>query len=558
MAPRKKATDEQKAIGDRLMSLRLGESLAVEAYAGCAKTTTIGWAILNLIRDGVKPQDILYTSFQSSIVSDSKQKLPRGVHARTFNSLAFRDFADSFSNRLRSPTGSLIASVLGLYEIDVPCLFESGIGAGRKQEMRNVPFTPAAQGYWLLNGVKSFCRSTDPEISKLFLERINPLPDLKGGTIRGAAHLELTEVLAPKLERLWSLMSDLDGSFPAGHEVYVKLWHLSDPVLPYRYIFFDEFQDADPIMIDIVDRQPARKVWTGDRYQQIFSWRGAQNALERVQADYHLNLSQTFRFGPELAEPVNELLSFMGSTVPLVGFDAIRTVIDPPNLKGGRAHIHRTNAGAIKDTIDLAVKGVPFSLNLSSSMKSQIQEIDILFRKGRGTGSLAMVRSVEELREMISYDDSAGSLSGLVELYEKHGAERMVEMVERRPSSDANAVIVTNAHQCKGLEFKQTLIGDDFRHPKDRGWSEEETRLAYVGMTRAQNQIKFTTPLGVRGFTAQYRNADQMELLVIERERKERREIEEVMKQQRKPPNVETGPLRTIGGRTTRRGRMAF
>lgn len=500
-------TEEQLAIIDDLHTLRMGESLSIEAYAGCAKTTTIVMAIHSLIRSGVDPKDILYTSFQKSIVDESGSRLPVGVASRTFNSLAYSGFGEAFRGRLRSPTGGMIATHLGLSPINVPCMFQSGKGSGLRQTIREHRMTAAGLGYWLLNCVEVYCRSVDVELTEDILLAVDPIPDLAGGFVLPTFRSEMAKKYLGALKTLWRIMSDPEGQFPSTHGVYVKLWYLSEPILPYKYIFFDEDQDADPIMIKVIDEQPAKKTWMGDRYQQIYAWRGAVNAIDQIQADRHRTLSQTFRFGPELAEQANILLKYMGAKIPLIGFDEVETEIDPYAVRGHRAHIFRTNAEAVKDAMRLAEHNVPFVLNISSGMKSHIREIDILYRERRGTGSLALFTSKNELKEMIEYNGGNAGLGPLVELYEKHGADKIMRMVDSQGcdfGNDRETVILTNAHQCKGLEYDQTVLGDDFRHPGERGYSSEETRLAYVGMTRAKKRIKFISPGGCEGFTAAY------------------------------------------------------
>ena len=62
-------------------------------------------------------------------------------------------------------------------------------------------------------------------------------------------------------------------------------------------------------------------VLVGDRHQQIYRFRGAENALDApqlVDAD-QLYLTHSFRFGPAVAQVANMLLARQGETLSVVG-----------------------------------------------------------------------------------------------------------------------------------------------------------------------------------------------------------------------------------------------
>ena len=59
-------------------------------------------------------------------------------------------------------------------------------------------------------------------------------------------------------------------------------------------------QDLTPACIDILMRQTAPKILVGDPNQQIYSFRGAVNAMSLVQGSKVHYLTQSFRFGPQV------------------------------------------------------------------------------------------------------------------------------------------------------------------------------------------------------------------------------------------------------------------
>ena len=54
------------------------------------------------------------------------------------------------------------------------------------------------------------------------------------------------------------------SEIPASHDVYLKLYGLSEPVLPYSHIICDVFQDLSPVKLDIFKKQAGIKVGIGD------------------------------------------------------------------------------------------------------------------------------------------------------------------------------------------------------------------------------------------------------------------------------------------------------
>ena len=137
-----------------------------------------------------------------------------------------------------------------------------------------VTLTPERQARFVADAVSTFC-STHASY---------PAPrHLQFPSWVAASEAEaLRDTLYPYVEQRW--LQSIDPRHPAGigHDIYLKLWALSKPVIPADFILFDEAQDADPLMMGILSNQPNQVIYVGDAHQQIYEWRGAVNAMKRL------------------------------------------------------------------------------------------------------------------------------------------------------------------------------------------------------------------------------------------------------------------------------------
>ncbi|KAG7261818.1 hypothetical protein CRUP_022174 [Coryphaenoides rupestris] len=108
-------------------------------------------------------------------------------------------------------------------------------------------------------------------------------------------------------EVIWTKMKDLNetakGAFFMTHDGYLKLWQLQEPkpCLWYQYdvIFIDEAQDCNPAIMDVLLAQRCAKVLVGDPHQQIYTFRGAVNALHTAPHTHIFYLTQGVDGSPE-------------------------------------------------------------------------------------------------------------------------------------------------------------------------------------------------------------------------------------------------------------------
>lgn len=449
-----KPTQEQQQAVDLAVS---GGSLKIEAYAGTGKTTT-----LLEISKALTGKRGVYLAFNRSIADDAQWKFPGHVDCRTAHSMAYRTVGYKFKDRLQRVTGKGVAELLRL-----PSEFTGMSGT--------------AAGGMILDCVNRFTQSADTEFKSAHV----PWHNLNG--IRGSAAKLIGQALLVEARKLWMQMSDLGSSVPVTHDTYLKLWALSDPKINADFILFDEAQDANAVMMDLVRRQSAQVVWVGDRYQQIYTFRGAVNAMEQIKTDHSCKISQSFRFGEEIAELANSILEIhLGAKTDIKGTPSIKSRIEyHPNPE---TILCRTNAGVI----DQIMKAVDDDQNVN--VVGGVNElVSLLYgahdlRSGRRAAcpDLAVFKDWTELEEYAG-TDTGKDMSLLVRLMNKHKVFDLIDILKKTQDvSEKNAdVVVSTAHKSKGREWESVRLIDDFKAPDNETYELEDSNLLYVAVTRA-------------------------------------------------------------------------
>lgn len=463
-------TDEQHAIVERS---KTGDSLKVLAFAGTGKTST-----LQAVADAMPRRKMLYLAFNKSIQTEASGKFPAHVECRTAHSFAYRAVGFRYRDRLG---GRLWGKDL----------------AEREHYSAWGDREPVTVANSVLDTVRRFEHSADDKIGRKHVPRIylaSIPPD------REHERTAFLQDIVRHATSLWEQLIDTRGTYPITHDTYLKLWQLQGPRLPYDTILFDEAQDASPVMLDVVTRQQgAQWIWVGDPHQQIYSWRGAVDALERVQAPA-FPISQSFRFGPAVANLANEILAFKGETTKLKGFDAIPT--EHRCLRDSerpRAVLCRTNIGLI----DVVVKGLNAKHDVAviGGTADAVRQIRALYdlRKGdaqyrRFHALIAPFNSWEEFATASETNDGA-ELRPLVNLANtyQHGLPRIADRLETCRRDDRGAdLVVSTVHKAKGREWDRVSLANDFRALVDdegEPVANEEVNLLYVAATRAQRVI---------------------------------------------------------------------
>ena len=482
-------TDEQTAA---LAQFAFGDHLAIEAGAGTGKTSTLRLLAGSTTRRGQ------YLAFNKAIVTDAAGSFPENVACNTAHSLAYRAIGRRYRDRLNAPRqrNDDIARILGIraFEISTP--------AGKKR------LGPGYLAGLVMRATTVFCSTADqePEARHFpYVEGIDlPLP---GGERGWTNNLALRNTLMPALLAAWADLQRDDAGFLLadtkrvgpqrlgllrfGHEVYLKLWQLNGPRIPADFIAFDEAQDANPVMLDIVRQQVhAQLVFVGDSCQAIYGFTGAKNALREVPAENRTYLTQSFRFGPAIAEVANAILARLGADLRLRGLDSIPSTTGP--LDAPDAILTRTNAAAVEAVLDALGRGKRPALvgGADDVIKFAEAAADLQDTGSTWHPELACFGSWGEVVAYVADDANGGDLALLVRLVEDFGPQRIVAALRRTCREDQADVVISTAHKAKGREWDRVQLADDFPNFDD-GPDPEEFRLLYVAVTRARVQLDY-------------------------------------------------------------------
>ncbi|MEG0413975.1 MAG: 3'-5' exonuclease, partial [Comamonas sp.] len=309
-------------------------------------------------------------------------------------------------------------------------------------------------------------------------------------------------------ERVWVRMCDPDDPFPTVHDCYLKLYQLSMPdlSLQYKRILFDEAQDANPVTSQIVLSQSCKLTLVGDEHQQIFRYRGAVNALDHPLLNDvpRLYLTNSFRFGPNVAIVANALLELKGETVPVVGRGQADTVtLHVPMGTEHRCLVSRTVMGVLESALAAAARGESIFW-VGGIENYKVQDLLDLHHFSRGElGNVKNKKLKADYKDYEEYKEAAEQtkdheMQRSVRILETYAAEDIPAMIDHLKSLTVEeemeaSITVTTAHRSKGLEWDTVQLTDDYpdifdpdMEPEAR---EDEINLLYVGSSRAMRVL---------------------------------------------------------------------
>ncbi|MER8734241.1 UvrD-helicase domain-containing protein [Mesorhizobium sp. M1227] len=457
-----------------------GGSLRINAYAGTGKTSTLQFLAQSTRRRGQ------YVAFNKAIVTDSKGKFPATVDCATTHSLALKSISSDYKRNRDKCFSRLsakqLAEILGIkksWRID-----------------KDHSLQAVSQAYLVQETVRRFAHSADEVISEIHVPRHGSLLAAGEPTLKAVNEYALTNA-----QHVWERMCDGRDPLPLGHDGYLKLWALSKPQLAVDYILLDEAQDTNPVVLDVLKRQQCQLVYVGDRYQQIYEWRGAVNAMEAIETDTTVHLTQSFRFGPGIADEASRILARLGELRPLTGNSALRSRVGICNPD---AILARTNANVMTALIDcLEADRKPHLVGDNKDLKTLLRGV-VDLKEGRPAEAPEFF-GFTNWQAVVDFSKTTEGeqLAMFVNLVQSKGEKRLLWALNRSFDEGEADIVVSTAHKAKGREWRNVRLMDDFlktreaRSPAEQAAKEQhdaaELRLFYVAVTRAKEVIEIPT-----------------------------------------------------------------
>ncbi|TKK65567.1 ATP-dependent helicase [Ilyomonas limi] len=477
-------TPEQQAI------INAAGDIKINAVAGSGKTTTI----IEYAKTRPANSRILYLAFNKSVkLEAAKRFADEGLHnvkVETAHSLAYKHIVH-YNNYKIKPQGYKTAEIAEMLHLEA---------SGEKHAE-----------YIIANHINKFiayfCNSDKKKVQEL--NYLNTIYDEKAKAFVKTFYSYIenkTRLLLSKMDK---------GAIEITHDFYLKKFQLSNPVLYYDYILFDEGQDASPAMLDVFLNQKATKVIVGDTHQQIYGWRYAVNSLEKANfATYHLSTS--FRFSQDVADLAMEVLQWkrhieQEKQIAITGKGSSKQ-------QKTKAVLARTNLGLLLKAIEYVttkkyIKHIYFEGNIHSytyaDEGASLYDVLNLYNKKHDLIRDKLIKGMKDMKELEEYiekteDTQLQMMVEIVKEYENDIPNILKKIKDKHIDSDDKAqaeMIFSTVHRCKGMEYDYVQLVDDFitekrleklKEDKENCNTDklnEEVNLLYVAITRTKNVL---------------------------------------------------------------------
>lgn len=442
------------------------------AGAGCGKTTTLIGSAAECKRAGASR--LLYLATSKPLVQTGEESFRNIAITKTFNALAYEGTNAGAGGRR---TGQLYpAQVVDAFDL----------------QSKKLPTNPITFAKIILSIVSSFCQSSATEFG----------PQHVPAWLKDPVTAGLALKYAPVLFQ--GVSPGVQTALPLEHQLYLKCWHLRGcPGLSnYDFVFLDEAQDCSGVLLGCL-AYAKRACYVGDAAQQIFGFKGAQDAMLKVPG-MAFPLSLSFRFGQEIADAANSIIRCKASKVELglKGLAGNQASIGSIPKNEPHTRIFRSNAALLQGALTLCDLGAsPAIIGDLSELQSKIEGAAGLLRGANHDVRHPAYQQFKDWDEFESWmyknpDSEIAQIGSLV----KNNSRRVDTLLKicRNKQQRGNVTLVS-AHRAKGCEWHNVIVSADFDERLDslliNGQSlspqgDEELNLLYVATTRTQSRLE--------------------------------------------------------------------
>jgi superfamily I DNA/RNA helicase len=320
-----KMTDEQINISDAVMT---GDNIVVRALAGTGKTSTLLSTAKRLL-DQEPDKRIVYLTFTRKMAEEARKKFKDypNVEVRTWDSVGFGIIGTN--EKLARKTNSQNPGIIGVgnnedvanhygFQDD----FEQIQVKNKQGDLvpETVGLTRRQRAALMARAATEFSTGKNQKTNRPYTEMNKSLIGIAASKM-GINRLSDRQIeeLVRQAQKFWNDSFDENSPLEMSRSYILKKWSLTNPDLGTGagmkknvdgndIIFFDEAQDANPVMTDVIRNQKIQWIAVGDSNQAIYEFRGAVDELEDLEAPYQLTLTKTFRFGKEIQAIANRFL----------------------------------------------------------------------------------------------------------------------------------------------------------------------------------------------------------------------------------------------------------
>lgn len=476
-----KPTHEQKEI---LKAFKESRVLKINAVAGSGKTSTL----VLLAKDN--PKSSLYICFNKTIAEEARTKFPSHVDCKTTHSLAYSQFGKYLQHKLSYPKGAY-KNIAGTFS-EIAKYYYIQDWTSCRPEIKASTVASLAK-----ITVNRFQNSADEKIEIKHIP-FSEVKDLEKNH-EGLDIQALMKEILKYSNKLWNDRKNPLSDVKCDHDTYLKLWQLSKPVLDYDIIYFDEAQDSNPAVLDVVQRQSQCKIaYVGDTYQSIYQFRGAVNAMERIVAPTKV-LSKSFRYGNQVAEVAKMIIQ---NAIDVKGNENIDSKVqsfDEENY----TYIFRTNSALLEKAVELIE--MKASIYVEADTKNfckQLESAHALFTRNYKQVKHENIGCFSHWSDLLEAAKEDAELTRIARVVHDGATSDYIQKLQSVVSKDNAEIILTTAHKAKGKEWNNVIIADDFHINKKsnnplEGMNALETNLLYVACTRAINNLDLPYELEV-------------------------------------------------------------
>lgn len=455
------------------------KGLLVSALAGTGKTTyLIDYAKNN------PEENILYTALNESVIKEARLRFPKNVKCYTMHSIAYQNTGFKYKHKL--------SSFININRVSDLLLFD-----GYKKYFKSKE---------IISLINDFCYSEYDSFESLL-----PI-NYKSNFFSRKKTISLLNIL-------WEQLVDKNNNFPITHDVYLKLYQLSNntfPYLNYDVIMLDESQDSNNCIKSIIVNQKdiynKKIIIVGDPYQYIYGFRGSVNIFEDLNYDNTFEqktLNKTYRFGKNIEKITNIILNkILNSKILIQGNENIYDSIKNFNYNQQYTVISRTNSSLIGYAINAIKNNKKIYFigknNIDFNRAKDIFYLKINQKNLIKTKKIKLYKDYKEFKNETKENNIIEDIF-LINVIEKY-KDNFLNYIENFHKNtvlkiDDAEVILTTVHTAKGLEFNQVLLSNDYYSIFDKNKkikqniNKEEINILYTALTRAKYNLKLNNEL---------------------------------------------------------------